>query len=141
MDSKKFMLGGLLGSVVNFFLGWLVWGMLLMGFIQKHSNPSASVIFRSDEKMVWWAMIAGNLAAGFLVCYILTKANIKTAGGGAFTGAVVGMLSALAVDCMMYAQMMIYGLPALVVDIAAATVVTGIVAAVVGWFLGRGNAS
>jgi len=139
MDSKKFIIGGLLGGVAHFFLGWVVWGMLIMGFMHNHSNPTAAIIFRNENEMKWWAMIVGNLTVGFLICYVLTKANIKNAAGGAFTGAVVGMLHSLATGLIVYAQMMIFGLPAIAADVVASAVVLGIVGGIVGWYLGRGD--
>lgn len=141
MDTKKFLVGGIIGGVANFLLGWLVWGILLMSFMQKHSNPTSAVIFRSESEMIWWTLIAGNLALGFLVCYILLRSGVRSAASGASTGAMVGLLMAAAMDCIMYSQMKIYGLTAIAVDIIAATVVTAIVGAVVGWYLGRDNSA
>lgn len=135
------MLGGIIGGVAHFFLGWLVWGILLMKFMMNHINPSASVVFRTEADMVWWSLIVGNIAMGFLICYILMKAGVRSVAGGASTGAVVGFLASLGMNCIMYAQMKVYGNTAMAADIAAATVVTAIIGAILGWFLGRNNAS
>ena len=43
-------------------------------------------------RMIWWAMIVGNLAGGFLLAYIISKGNVSTAGGGAGTGFMVGLI-------------------------------------------------
>ena len=139
MDSKKFLIGGIIGGIANFLLGWLVWGILLMNFMRTHSNPTAAVIFRSETDIAWGALIVGNFSLGFMITYILMKANIKTATAAAATGFIVALLTSLGIDCIMYAQMKIYGTTAMAVDVLAAAVVTGIVAAVVGWFLGRGE--
>lgn len=138
MDSKKFLFGGLIGGIANFFLGWLVWGILLMSFMQKHSTQIPGV-FRTEENMVWWAMVLGNFAFGFLATYVLMKAGIKTYSGGLITGGILGFLTSLAVDLMMYSQFNIYGRLAMGMDIVASTIVTGIIGAILGWFLGRGG--
>jgi len=138
MDIKKFLIGGIIGGVVNFLLGWLVWGILLMDIMRKHSTHMPGV-FRNKEDMVWWAIIAGNIAFGLLVAYVLLKGNIKTAGAGASAGFILGLLSCAGFDLVMYAQMTTFGRAALAIDVVAAAIVTAIVGAVVGWFLGRGE--
>ena len=138
MDFKKFLMGGIIGGVVNFLLGWLVWGVLLMDLMRKHSTHMPGV-FRGKEDMVWWAIIAGNIAFGFLVVYVLLKGNIKTAGGGASAGFMLGLLSCAGFDLIMYAQMTTFGRAAMAIDVVAAAIVTAVVGAVVGWFLGRGE--
>ncbi len=141
MNMKKLILGGIAGGVAYFLLGWLVWGKLLMSFMMNHSNPTASIIFRSESEMVWWAMIAGNMALGFVISYILIKANISSTGAAAMLGAVVGLLFTAGIDSIMYAQMKIWGLPAIAVDVIASCVVAAIVSSVVATVQGMGNKS
>jgi hypothetical protein len=136
MNIKKLFVGGIIGGAAHFLLGWLVWGKLLMTVMQEHANPTAAVVFRTEADMVWWAMIVGNLAMGFLMCYILMKANTTSAGSGAMTGAVVGLLFSIGIDCIHYAQMKIYGTTAIAINVIAVAVVTAIVGAIVGWYLG-----
>jgi hypothetical protein len=137
MNTNKFLLGGIIGGIASFLLGWLVWGTLLMNFMKENSNQTSGV-FRSADEMVWWALIAGNLAMGFLLSFVLNKAKINTAGGGAFTGAAVGLFTAIGVDCMMYAQVYLFNAKAMAVDVAASVIVSAIVGATIGWFNGRG---
>ena len=80
-------MGGISGGSAFFLLGWLVWETLQMDFMKSHSNSSSGV-FRADTDMIWWAMVVGNLAMGFLVSSVLSKAGINTAAGGITTGAV-----------------------------------------------------
>lgn len=138
MNTSKFFLGGIIGGIINFFLGWLIYGMMLMSFMQAHSNNSSGA-FRSETDMVWWALIVGCLASGFLLSYILSKSNIHTAASGASTGAVVGLLMGAAIDFGMYAQLTLWDTTAMAADIVASTVISAIVGAVIGWFLGRGK--
>lgn len=138
MDSKKLFFGGIIGGIANFFLGWLVWGILLMDYLMKHSTHIPGV-FRTEQEMVWWAMIVANLASGFLIAYILMKAKVGTFSGGMVTGAVIGLLTAVAFDCMMYAQMHVIGRAVMAVDAAASTIVTAIIGGIVAWYLGRGE--
>jgi uncharacterized membrane protein len=138
MNTKKILVGGIIGGVTNFFLGWLIYGMMLMNFMQSHSN-SASGVFRTEETMIWWALIAGNLAYGFLLSYILSKSNVSSVSAGATVGAVVGLLMSLSIDLSIYAQANLWDTTAMAVDICASTVMSAIVGTVIGWFLGRGK--
>ncbi len=138
MNTNKFLIGGIIGGVANFLLGWLIYGMLLMSFMHTHSNNTSGV-FRAEADMVWWAMIAGNLALGFLFSYILNKTNVSSAATGAATGAVVGLLMSTAIDLTMYAQLNLFDTTAMAVDIVASTVISAIVGAVIGAYLGMGK--
>ncbi len=138
MNSKKVLIGGLAGGVVFFLLGWLLYGMLLMDFMMQHSN-TASGAFRSETEMIWWAMVVGNLALGFLLSYVLNKANVAGAMAGATTGAVVMLLMSTAIDCIMYAQLNLWDTTGMVVDILVSTVMGAIVGAVIGWLNGRNS--
>jgi uncharacterized membrane protein len=138
MNTNKFLVGGIIGGVTNFFLGWLIYGMMLMNFMQSHSN-NASGVFRTEETMIWWALILGNLAFGFLLSYILNKSNVNSAMAGATVGAVVGFLMSLAIDFSIYAQVNLWDTTAMAVDIIASTVMSAIAGAAIGWYLGRGK--
>ena len=138
MDFRKLFFGGIIGGIVNFLLGWLVYGILLMEIMRKHSTHRPSV-FRTEEEMIWWSLILGNIAIGFMIAYVILKANIKTAGAGAVTGFVLGMLTSLGIDCIMYAQMKVFGRAVIAMDVVAAAIITAIVGAILGWYFGRGE--
>lgn len=136
MDTAKLVVAGLLGGVISFFLGWLVWGILLMDYFSSHTtNPQVA---RSSENMVFWALIAGNLVFGFLHAYILYKANVKTPGSGAILAGTIAALMALGFDLMMYAQYDLFDLSIVLPDVLASAVVSAIVGAAIGWYYGRG---
>ena len=132
MKSNKFLLGGIVGGIAYFLLGWLVWGMLLMDFFKTHSTAPAGTM-RDEKDMIWWALIVGNIALGFLLSFILSKSNVKTAGGGAASGAVIGLLMAIAWDTLTFAQFNLFDTTVILVDIVASIVVTGITGAIIGW--------
>src|SRR5260221_11755549 len=96
MNLQKTILGGIVGGIVYFLLGYVLYGLLLKKFFDENGMAV------NMDAMVWWAMIVSNLAAGFLLAYILGKANVSSAGGGAGTGFVVGLLMAVSFDLAMY---------------------------------------
>lgn len=139
MNTNKFIVGGIIGGVAYFLLGWVVWGMLLMDFMSSHTTEAGKAVMRGEADMVWWAMIVANLLMGFLVSYILSKAGVKSAAGGVMVGIVVSLLLAGSFDLMIYAQMDMGDTTLIAVDIVASTLVGAVVGGIVGWYLGTGK--
>ncbi len=139
MNSKKFLIGGIVGGILFFLLGWLIYGMLLMNFMTQHATAAAAGVMRPEAEWPWWAMIVGNMGLGFLVSYVLAKANVSGAAAGASTGAVVMFLVSLSYDFIIYAQMNLYDLTGAAVDIISSAVIGAVVGAVVGWLNGRNS--
>jgi len=139
MNTNKFIVGGIIGGVANFILGYLVWGLALMNFMKEHTSEIGKPAVRGEDDMVWWAMIVANLMLGFLLSYILNKSNVTSAGAGAATGLVVGLLMSVAFDCFVYGQLDVFDTTAMIVDILASTVVSTIIGGIIGWYLGMGK--
>src|SRR5438552_564902 len=131
MNSQKFVVGGLVGGIVNFLLGWVFFGMLLKSFMTNNN-----VAMRADSDMIWWALIVGNLCMGFLLAYVIGKGGTASAGKGAGTGFVVGLLVCLGFDLIGYATSTASNsLKVIAADVAAVTVMSAIAGAVVGWVM------
>lgn len=139
MNTNKFLVGGIIGGIASFLLGWVVWGMLLMSFMKEHTSAAGQAAMRPDDNPVWWALVAGNLLLGFLLSYVLNKSGVRSAGAGAAVAAVVGLLFSATMDLFSYAFMDSSDTTAIVVDVLASTVVAAIIGAIIGWYLGRGS--
>ncbi len=63
MDIKKFLIGTLVGGVSVFFLGYLIYGIALMSFINQHSIAPPGTM-KSMADFGWGDLILGNLALG-----------------------------------------------------------------------------
>ena len=127
MNSNKFLIGGIVGGVVFFALGYVFYGLLLKSFF---ADNGMSV---DMEKMVWWALIVSNLAFGFLLAYILGKANASSMGGGATIGFVVGLLMGLSYDLMMYAMGGGMNFKGIAADVVTGAVLSAIAGAAIVW--------
>ena len=138
MNTNKFLIGGIIGGIANFLLGWLVWGTLLVSFMQEHTTEAGKAVMRGEDGMVWWALIVGNLLWGFTLSYVLVKSGVSSAGSGATMGAIFGLLVSAAINCFMYAQMNAWDTTSIAVDVVANTVVGAIVGGIIGWYLGMG---
>jgi hypothetical protein len=137
MNTSKFVVGGLIGGVLFFLLGWLIYGMLLMDFMMQHMSSASSSVMRPEAEWPWWAMILGNMGLGFLLSYVLSKGNVSGTSAGATTGAVVMLLFSLSLNFIMYAQYNLSDITGVAVDIVSSAVIGAIVGAVLGWWNGR----
>lgn len=137
MNAKNIIVAGLVAGVVAFFLGWVIYGKLLMGFFSSNVG-SATNVARAESDMVWWSLIVGNLLSGMALSYIYGRwASISTAKTGAEAGAMIGLLFGGGWGLIMYATTNIYNLNATLVDILVTVIMTALVGAVAGWMLGR----
>jgi hypothetical protein len=87
----KIIRGTIFGGIFYFFLGWVVYGMLLMDFFTSGLNQCLS---RPMGDMVWWAMIASNLFATLFLTLFLYWSKAKSIVEGLLTGALFGFLFA-----------------------------------------------
>ena len=135
MNMKKLIAGGIAGGVAFFFLGWVAYGMLLMDFMTAHSRRSAA--FRSEDEMIFWAMILGNLAYGFLVSLIINRTPNASVAQGASTGFITGLLYAAAVNFTTYAQIDLFGKKVMAADILTMAILTAVIGAVIAWVVSK----
>ena len=136
MDIKKWVIGGITGGILFFLLGWLIYGMLLMDFMDNHTGTAGNVS-RTEPDMLYLAI--GNLAMGFVLAYIFVKGNINSLAGGFIAGGIIGLLLTVGYDCMIYATTTVISKTAMAADVAASTVMTAIVGAVIAMVMGMGK--
>ena len=86
MNAKKFLVSGIVGGLVNFLLGWLLYGIVF---------ESQFPVKEGDVMNI--TMIAlGSLLSGLFVAYIFTKwAHISNWMTGIKSGAILGLFLAL----------------------------------------------
>ena len=137
MTAKNRILATLVGFIVLFLLGWLIYGMLLMDFYGNNAG-SASGVMRAVDEMVWWALILGNFFQAYLLVYIFGNwANITTFSDGLKAGAIIGLIMGLAFNLSMYGTSNIMNLTSALVDPFVSTVMMAITGGVIGVMLGR----
>lgn len=137
MSSTKIIIGGLIGGVVLFFAGWVLYGMLFNDFFEANAG-SATGVARPMDGMVMWAMIAGNLCDGLLLAIIFGRwANIKTVKTGFIAAFIIGLLTGLAWDLVSYATTNVANLTATLVDPIIFAVMSGLAGAAIGWYYSR----
>lgn len=124
----KILRGTIFGGISYFLLGWLVYGILLMGFLSTNMNQCAA---RTDE-MIWWAIILSNFTAALLLTLFLKWFGAKGIIDGLKIGALFGSLYAATVALSSWSMTTMYtGLSALIVDIIASTVLFAIIGIII----------
>jgi hypothetical protein len=135
MDSKKFVIATLVGTVVNFMLGGLIYAVLLAGFFAEHMGmvPGAA---RTEPLM--WAIAVSELAgAAMLTLLIGVRGKGSSPADGLQVGAAVGFIMTVFFDFNLFGTTNIADMTAIVADLGLATARFAITGAVVGAVVGR----
>lgn len=127
MNAKKLIVGSIVGTIVYYFLGFLVYGLLFMNLYPQTGTENMLFIF------------LGCMFFGILIAYVIAgKLDLKTAMSGASVGAVIGGLYAASSNFFMYSSMEAdYG--KIITDIAISIVLGAIVGAFVSYVNGKLN--
>ncbi|HMI78129.1 MAG TPA: hypothetical protein VK484_05015 [Ferruginibacter sp.] len=136
MDIKKLFLGTIAGGIAFFLLGWVIFGMLLMDFMNAHPGVAGN-IHRPEPDMLYLAI--GNLVWGLLYTYIFIKAGVNSLAGGLINGGIIGCLMSIGFNCIMYGTSIVTSKTAMAADVAAITVMMAIGGAIIGMVLGMGK--
>jgi hypothetical protein len=132
--NTRILLAALIGGLAFFFIGWLVWGILLMDTMQSLSNPVAGC---EREMPVMWSLALANILSALLYAVIYERwARIHTFRGGFLAGLLLSGILALSIDLSMFSFMSSWTLPVVALDWAANILVGGIVGGIIGWALG-----
>ena len=135
MNSKTFV-GGLVAGITAFLLGWVIYGMLLMDYFSSNMVQYEGLMKDPPEL---WAIAVAHLSWGLLLAYVFNASSVNSIGKGMVCGALVFFLITLGTDFMFYAQMNLFNLQLLCIDVLISLVMGGLVGAVLGWWFGRGQ--
>ena len=138
--NTNFLLSVLAVSVLGFLGGWALWGYLLEGYYSSNVTEAAKALERSEDDMIFWAMIVGQLSWGFLLTWVIDKTSSRSAAKGAVTGAIIAVFISASFNFFMYSMMDMHtGVSILIVDILINGAFTAVLGAVAGAILGRGG--
>jgi hypothetical protein len=130
----KLILSTIIGGVVFFILGWILYGAIFMDFFAKHYGP----IMRTPDDYKLWAIIVG----GFVECFFLALIYPKGYSGGSpakegfMFGLLMGLLFSVPYVFFMWASHPVT-YSAVIVDAIIMFVMTLIVAIVIGLVYGK----
>ncbi len=133
----KILRGTIFGGVIYFLLGWIVYGILLMGYYSASMNTCMN---RTDGEMVWWAMIVSNLLFALLLTLILNWANAKTIIDGFRIGAIFGVIYSLAINLSFLSMSTMFNSYTIIaIDAIVTSIVFGVVGLAVVLLWGKKN--
>jgi hypothetical protein len=135
MSTKRFVLATVVGGIVIFFTGGLIYGVLTASFFEANQG-SATGVMRDTPDYVH--LFLGQLVFGAFLTTIIGKwAGVSGAGAGLRIGAITGLLFGFAVDLTMFGVTNISNITATLVDPFLAMIQMGIGGAVVGAVLAK----
>lgn len=138
--NARTLMAALAGGVAAFLLGWLIFGILLMGFMEAHMLQYPGLM-KGEGEMNMGLLFLSNLVVSVLLTWAFGRMDVADVQGGLLHGAIIGLLFYLAVDLSFLAMMNMFDGPlAVAVDVIANTVWTAGIGGVVGFMLGRGRA-
>ena len=134
--NTKVLVGGVIGGVVFFLLGWVIYGMLLGDTMNSYMNPACT---KAEADMNLGVLALGNLFWGLAFSYILSNwSGTMSIQTGAIASAIIGVLIAAAYDLMIYSTSTVMtSMTGVFIDLIITAVMCGIVGAAIGWWLSR----
>ena len=129
---KRLLAGSVIGSIVAFLLGWVIFGFLLGPFYQKGMVYYEGLMKAYPNLL---PLFVGNLAFATLLSILFDNMQIVTARSGAIWGAIIFALIMFAMDSFLFATLNLYRPMTLVVDVMANTAFGAIMGAVIAFVM------
>jgi len=135
--TKRLILAALSGSIVQFLLGWLIYGLLLANFMSTQMTHFEGLM---KDMNTWTFMLLtffSGLAMSFLIAFIFQRwAKFDRFVKGMTAGMIFGGLVTLSFDLYSLGAMNMMTVAAAVVDVITSIITTGIVGGVIACVLG-----
>lgn len=135
MDTRRLVIGTLVGGIIVFALGYLIFDLAFADFYAANVGSATGVA--RDPQLVW-AVALGSLSYAALVTLAIgSRAGSSNIGAGVKNGALVGFLLWFTVDFILYGVTNVTNLTRAVVDPLLELVRGGIAGGVIAVVLGK----
>jgi hypothetical protein len=134
MGTNRFVVGTIVGGIVLFALGYVIFELLMGSFMAANM---ATIPGLDREAPQFWAVGVSCLAYAALICYAMGRHGAAGAAAGAKVGAIVGLLVWMTADFMSFGFQNSMNLTATLVDPLLAIVHAGIAGAVIALVVGK----
>lgn len=125
----RILRGTIFGGIAFFLLGWLIYGIIMMGYNTANTNQCLN---NPNGEMIWWSIILGNFISALLLTLVLNWSGAKNWADGLKTGALFGVLFSSSLAFGFWSMTSMYNnFTALLADIAQNTVFYGLVGLVI----------
>lgn len=122
---KNWLLGGVVGSLVYFFVGWVVHDMFLKEFLVAHGGLTPSAM-RTESLTLY--SLAGYTFLGFLLTYLLLRTHLQEGLSALVFGGLFGLLLRGAVLLQVYATTTVYSKTGLAADLITFSIISSLAA-------------
>jgi hypothetical protein len=134
---KKQLFAILGGGISGFLYGWIVYGMLLMDFMQNNMTEYPGLM-KEESPMMIVGYLLSNLAVAFILTMVYHKwASISTFKSGLINGLILGALFIFSIDIQFFTGMNLFTGQSLVVDVLAGAGMYGVTGGVAALILGK----
>jgi hypothetical protein len=140
--SKKFLIAGLVTTVINLLLNAGAYFFFLKAVFDAHPPVSAAFqkqLVRPSDQMIGWAMAVTSLTMGFFITTVIKWSGAKTLVSGLKNGFIVASLFWSSINFGLYASSNHFSKIGVFADLACSVTAMTISAAVAAWMLGRGK--
>jgi hypothetical protein len=135
MDTKRLLIGTLVGGIALYAVGYLIFDLTFANFYAANAG-SATGVDRGTQLV--WALALANLAYAALIMFAIgNRPGTLSLGEGAKIGAIVGFLMWFTVDFVIYSTSNVANLTRTVVDPLLEIVHGGIGGAVIAAVLAK----
>lgn len=135
MDTKRLIIGTLVGAITLFVLGYLIWELAFADFFAANAGSATGV---ERDPPLMWAVALGTVSyAALLTLAIETRGGSATIVEGLKIGAIVGFLMWFGADFIIYGFQNVSNLTATIADSLLELIHGGIAGAVIAAVLGK----
>jgi hypothetical protein len=134
VDTKRFLAGTIVGGIVLYALGYLIFTVAFGDFYAENVGTATGV---DRPTQLIWPVLVGNLGYAALICYAMRARIPSGLSESAKIGAVVGFLMWFAVDFTLFGLQNVANLTRTIVDPLLEIVHGGVGGAVIGLMLGK----
>lgn len=137
MNGKN-ILAVLAGTVANYLLGWIIYGLILMDYLQSTTIEYEGLMNEGTGMLVGYAIASFFFA--LLATYVINKTRPASAGQAMITVGTIALLFVASLNTIFHFGLNLHTGAHLIVDLVAYTVMSGLTGWVVGMVLLRGQA-
>lgn len=130
----KILLASVVGTIWNFFGGWVIYGMLLREYYESHTIVYEGLA-KEHPDMIW--LVISCFAPALLISLVIDRIDKGNLVGGAITGFSVGFLLQLTFTSSMFSFFNMHdGSMLLAVDVITGALFYAVTGAISGAIIG-----
>lgn len=121
MTFKNFLIGGIAGGLVFFFLGWVAYALVVNKVIEETAHLHEGGI---RNYSLFYFVLGGKFFTGLFMSFFFMRAKVNTIESGALIGAIFGFFMAAANNLIIYSTISLYSFKFVWVDTVAFMVIS-----------------